>query len=297
MTTCSESELRASLSRDGFVRIKAALSAEQVESLRTACKHSADLARSGEWPFVRTLPKQFPPWNEDISHGIWGVQHLLHPDLPDHETFAASYFAPYIFTAVTAILECEADDMVMELYNLLIRPDSDFALRWHRDDIPPQVSAVEEEDRLSARICHAQWNLALYDDESLVVVPGSHARARTHAERSADPFEDHMPGQAVVKMQAGDIVFYNNNILHRGVYSCRAERMTLHGSMGIVGMDHARARNVLQHGVGEWVDRCRFSNLHDHFDGQDISRLADGMKVRLVNMGTGNNLGYSQSDD
>lgn len=299
MTTCSgqtPSELRECLARDGFVRIRAALSPEQIESLRTACKHSADLARAGKWPFVRTLPKQFPPWNKDLSHGIWGVQHLLHPDLPAHETFARSYFAPYVLAAVTAILECSVDDMVMELYNLLIRPDADFALRWHRDDIPPQVSAAEEEDRLSAPICHAQWNLALYDDRSLVVVPGSHVRARTDAERSADPFEDDMPGQIAVKMKAGDIIFYNNNILHRGVYSCKTERATLHGSMGVVGADRARSRNVLQHGV-DWIDRCDFSNLSGDFDGHSVGRIADGMKVRLVAMGTGKDVGYSQSDD
>lgn len=45
-------------------------------------------------------------------------------------------------------------------------------------------------------------------------------------ERGADPFEDDLPGQLVVKMYPGDILFYNNNILHRGVYDCSAERMT-----------------------------------------------------------------------
>ncbi|GAB7347964.1 hypothetical protein MBLNU459_g5469t1 [Dothideomycetes sp. NU459] len=291
------SEMRECLARDGFVRIQAALSAEQVESLRAACKHSADLARAEKWPFVRTLPKQFPPWDGDRSHGIWGVQHLMHPDLPDHETFAASYFAPHVLAAVTALLECNVEDLVMELYNLLIRPDSDFALRWHRDDIPPHVSAAEEEARLGERICHAQWNLALYDDSSLVVVPGSQKRARTNTERTADPFEDNMPGQISVNMQAGDIVFYNNNILHRGVYSCENERMTLHGSMGIVSDDRARARNVLQHGIGGWVDKCDFSNLHGDFEGVTLSHLAERMRARLVTMGTGKDEGYSQSDD
>lgn len=291
------SNLRDQLARDGFVRIPSALPTDQLEALRAACQDVTQLARAGRWPFVRTLPKQFPPWNSDTSKGIWGVQHLMHPDLPHHDTFAASYFAPYITDAVTEILQCSPSDLVLELYNLLIRPDANFALRWHRDDISPEVSAEEELNRLREPMLHAQWNLALYPDQSLVVVPGSHVRSRTEEERRADPFEDNLPGQMVVKMNAGDIIFYNNNILHRGVYSSEAERMTLHGSMGIVGADPARARNVLQHGVGAWVDRCDFSKLQDQANDQQLSTLAQDMRSRLVAMGSGQVLSFSQPFD
>lgn len=221
----------------------------------------------------------------------------MHPDLPYHDTFAASYFASHITTSVIDILQCSPDDLVLELYNLLIRPDADFALRWHRDDISPDVSAQEELRRLQEPMLHAQWNLALYHDQSLVVVPGSHIRSRTEQERCADPFEDNMPGQMIVTMEPGDIIFYNNNILHRGVYSSQAERMTLHGSMGIVGADPARARNVLQHGIGAWVGRCDFSNLQDHADDQHSSALANDMRSRLVAMGSDQALSFSQPFD
>ncbi|KEQ61807.1 phytanoyl-CoA dioxygenase family protein [Aureobasidium melanogenum CBS 110374] len=291
------SKLRDQLGEDGFVRIPSALPKDQLEALRAACQDVAQLARAGRWPFVRTLPKQFPPWDSDTSKGTWGVQHLMHPDLPHHDTFAASYFAPYITDAVTEILQCSPNDLVLELYNLLIRPDTNFALRWHRDDISPEVSAQEELTRLQEPMLHAQWNLALYPDSSLVVVPGSHKRPRTEEERCADPFENDLPGQMVVKMDPGDIIFYNNNILHRGVYSSEAERMTLHGSMGIVGADPARARNVLQHGVGAWVDRCDFGKLQDHADDQQISTLAQDMRDRLVAMGSGQVLSFSQPFD
>ena len=289
-------ELRLRLARDGFVRIPCVLSPNALETLRSAWQRSADMARRGEWPYVRTLPKQFPPWNSDVSQGIWGVQHLLHPHLPDRDTFAASYFAPYIIDPVTALLECKPDDLVMELYNLLIRPERDFALRWHRDDIPPDISPDEEEARLKTPILHTQWNLSLYDDQSLIVVPASHLRARSEVERSADPFEDNLPGQLAVKMNAGDVVFYNNNILHRGVYTAKSERMTLHGSMGIGGADPARARNVLQHGIGDWVDQCDFSDLSHSAGQKGLSEMAEGFKRRLITIGR-NDAGYSQSDD
>jgi hypothetical protein len=44
----------------------------------------------------------------------------------------------------------------MELYNLLVTPDEDFELRWHRDDIPSTASVDEELERLNRPAWHAQ---------------------------------------------------------------------------------------------------------------------------------------------
>ncbi|KAK1083382.1 hypothetical protein LTR48_006321 [Friedmanniomyces endolithicus] len=262
-------ELRASLTRDGFVRIPNAFSPSDLARFRTAAQHATARARAGEWPFVRTVPKQFPPW----------------------PVFAESYFGDVMVGAVTALLDCRRDDLVMELYNMLVCPPKDFALRWHRDDIGPDVPADVELERLGEPMMHAQWNLALYPDSSLVVVPGSHRRSRTEQERKADPYEDEMPGQVKVSMEAGDIVFYNNNILHRGVYDCKAERLTLHGTMGLSGADPARSRNILQHGIGDWAAECDFDCLPGH-----MATLATGMQRRLIGMGTGKEVGFSQQD-
>ena len=222
-----------SLNRDGFVVLPASLFPSfDLSALRLAATRTTSAARTGKWPYIRTLPKQFPPWPSDPSHGIWGVQHLMHPSNPDHITFAKSYFDPELLKYVKTLIGCEEEELVMELYNMLVRPERKFELRWHRDDIPASATAEEEMERLGRPGWHAQWNLALYDDASLVVVPGSHARARTETERNADPYAPELPGQLVVKLKAGEVAFYNNNILHRGVYDPEKERMTLHGSIG-----------------------------------------------------------------
>jgi len=283
-----------SLKRDGFVLIPSVLTPEQITLLRNASSQTIDLARAGKWPYVRTLPKQFPPWTIEpganpAANGIWGVQFLMHPQLPSSHTFIKNYFSSAIIDVVKELLECEDEDLVLELFNLLIRPDRDFELRWHRDDIPATATAEEELERLREPAWHAQWNLALYDDESLIVVPGSHVRARTEVERNADPFAKGLPGEIKVRMKAGDVVFYNNNILHRGAYQSGTERMTLHGSMGHSGGSRLRARNVLQHGIGEWVGEIDLSTL-DEEDG----KRAEGMRDRLVKMGAeSGEIGYS----
>ena len=265
----------------GYVIIPSKLSASQLRELREACEHVKSLAAAEKWPYIRALPKQFPPWTSDVSNGIWGVQHLMHPDLPHHDLFAASYFSDFVVEAVKRLLSCTEEELVMELYNLLVTPTHDFALRWHRDDISPSATPEEELAKLSKPAWHAQWNLALYDDSSLIVVPGSHIRARTDMERAADPYENHMPGQISVRLRAGDVVFYNNNILHRGVYDSKVARMTLHGSIGHVRGGNARARNVLQHGVGQWVDGCDFSGLKD----MEVQGRAESMRDKLLELG------------
>lgn len=274
------------LNRDGFVVISSAIPPAQLEQLRAATHQVASLARVGSWSSVRTLPKQFPPWprnSPDVAreHGIWGVQGMMHPDLPHSATFAAMYFSDAVVGPTKELLQCDDDgELVMELFNLLVRPDRDFELRWHRDDIPATATPEQELARLNQPAYSAQWNLALYDDASLIVVPGSHVRARTDAERDADPFSKDIPGQMVVFLKAGDVVFYNNNILHRGAYDSRVERMTLHGSAGHVAGSTLRARNVLQHGVKDWIDRVDFSQLDDKTRAR-----ADKMKANLVKMG------------
>jgi len=291
----SKSSYLDSLNRDGFVLVPSVLSASQLTTLRAASKETIVLARSGNWPWVRTLPKQFPPWTIEpganpAEGGIWGVQFLMHPKLTHSQTFIKNYFSSAIIDVVKQLLECEDEDLVMELFNLLIRPDRDFELRWHRDDIPATATAEEELERLREPAWHAQWNLALYDDDSLIVVPGSHARARTEVERAADPFAKGLPGEIKVQMKAGDVVFYNNNILHRGAYVADKERMTLHGSMGHIGGSAHRARNVLQHGIGDWVADIDLSGL----DETDQER-ADGMRKRLLSLGQYDptSMGYS----
>jgi hypothetical protein len=210
------------------------------------------------------------------------VQHLLHPNLPDHLIFASTYFFPPLLAVVAELIGggCKSDELVMELYNLLVRPDADFELRWHRDDVPASAGPEEELERLGRPAWHAQWNLALFEDESLVVVPGSHRRARTEAERAAGPYEKCLPGMKTVKLKPADVVFYDNNILHRGVYDKGKERMTLHGSVGCTRGGGGRARNVLQHGVGEWVGRCDFKEL-----GGEVGDMAEVMREKLVELG------------
>ncbi|PLN82104.1 hypothetical protein BDW42DRAFT_167659 [Aspergillus taichungensis] len=317
----------ASLQRDGYVLIPSLLTPEETAHLRTVATKATEQARTGTWPFFRTVPKQFPPWPSTpppaSEGGIWGVQHLLHPDMPGRADFARLYFSEKVLSIVEELIGCDSaagvkegegkegkegrEQLVMELFNLLVAPETrDFELRWHRDDVPETATPDEELRMLEAkspggRQSHAQYNLALCEDASLVVVPGSHRRVRTETERAAGPYEASLPGQVVVELKPGDAVFYDSNILHRGVYRGKAEgaeesRLTLHGSVGLVegnagagagggGDGKVRATAVLQHGVGAWIQR--------EDAAFEIGGRAEGMRANLMAMGTGEGVGYS----
>jgi hypothetical protein len=305
--TVSNTPYLDALERDGYVVVSNLLDRHMLLGQKAASKYLTDRARQGKWPYIRTVGKQYPPWPKwepGDSHNIWGVQHLLHPDMGVRDTFAELYFSDEVLGVVKELVglndDPNADDkLVMELFNLLVSPSNkeDFELRWPRDDVKPDVTAEEEERQLAEKSpgghqLHAQYNIALFEDASLIVIPGSHKRARTEQERNADPYEANLPGQLIVELEPGDAVFYNSNILHRGTYKGieygkELGRMTLHGSVGLAGHGNERARQVLQHAVGQWVDRAEFS-----IEGAKGQR-AEAMRKRLMAMGKGDDLGYS----
>lgn len=305
MAVSSDTTHLDALRRDGFVKIPQLLSPRLLLAMRAACKDTTERAREGKWPYVRTVPKQYPPWQEwQDGDNIWGVQHLLHPEMKDRDTFAQVYFSDEVLSVVKELVGLKDDPagddkLVMELFNLLVSPaeNTDFELRWHRDDIRPDVTKEQEAQQLEEKSprgqqLHAQYNIALFDDASLIVVPGSHRRVMTETERDATPYEPSLPDQLVVELHAGDAVFYDSNILHRGIYKGietkeSLGRMTLHGSVGLAGHGNERARQVLQHAVGQWVDRAQFK-----LEGPRGER-AEAMRTRLVAMGRGEDVGYS----
>jgi ectoine hydroxylase-related dioxygenase (phytanoyl-CoA dioxygenase family) len=112
-----------------------------------------------------------------------------------------------------------------------------YHINWHRDsardgEVPLETLMV----RLKSGV---QINGALYDDETLYIVPGSHRREITDAERHIlqhSPKAD-IPDQMAVPLKAGDIVFYNSSILHKGHNRTGEKRQTLHYALVAVRED------------------------------------------------------------
>jgi len=283
--------LKEQYDTEGFVIIPNLISPDLKPELERACENVISKTRSGDWPHRRVVGKQFPPYGND-GPDSWGVQHVMHPDLGE-PAFAKFYASQELRDAARLLLDCQYENLQMELFNLLINPEShDFALRWHRDDVKESATEQEEREALGKSYHGIQWNTALYEDGCLFVVPRSHKVPRTSDQRlhsstpDAPPDPLTMPGAICVNLQPGETVFYNNNILHCGAYNSKARRATLHATMGDTRGGGTRARNILQHKLS-WMNEDRFKETLD----ADAKAMLD----RLVKLkeSVGGEVGYS----
>ncbi|SPO26644.1 related to Putative nicotinamide N-methyltransferase [Ustilago trichophora] len=322
---------------DGFIIIDGILSSDpasslHIDTLRQCADTATQLTRDGHWPHRRVVGNAFPPFTKD-NRDSWGVQHIMNPHLDTlapssaslSKTFQEFYASPLLLDVASLLIGAEVEDLQMELFNLLINPSSHrFALGWHRDDIRPDVSPTEEQTRLDTPTYGVQFNTALYNDDCLFIVPGTHRRLRTPAEIHAnqakappatlvndDDQEATKPEQGFaqdgtwlgvdppntlrVQLQPGQTAFYSQRILHRASYLPSAKRATLHACFGDASQGGKgaaeRARNVLQHGV-EW--------MRDPTFGKDLPDNLKPMWANLIRMDAAyadKQLGFSLDND
>ncbi|KAF8633111.1 hypothetical protein AX15_001494 [Amanita polypyramis BW_CC] len=297
----SSSQLRKHYDDQGYALVPDLVPLSEFGPLQDACARVIDKTRKMEWMHRRTVGKQFPPFDDKKELDVWGVQHIMHPDLQEG-VFVEWYTSHRLVDVAKELLGCKEEDLQMELFNLLINPErNNFALRWHRDDVSEK--ATEEEEGKALDVWHhgVQWNTALYRDTCLYIVPGSHKTLRTTEQKRRsetmtppkDPLD--MPGVMQVILEPGETVFYNSNILHCATYDSTVKRATLHASIGDVRGGTTRARNVLQHGL-EWIKDEGFKKTLEEIRDDLARQRGFRMWMNLLRMQEGinvDNLGYS----
>ena len=146
---------------------------------------------------------------------------------------------------------------------------------WHRDihpiDMAP-LDGLQEDIRLNGPP-YLQWNLPLYDDSYLHVIPGSHLRRNTEVESRLERRMGvvPLPGEITVDLKAGDGLVYINGILHSATPNGDEKRRTLHfgyQSFGTKGFVHfflpaTMGVDFVEHLSPEAAERCHhFESLH-----------------------------------
>jgi hypothetical protein len=56
--------------------------------------------------------KQFPPWTPESGDDVWGLGHILHPDLKE-PVFLEYYTAPGMLEAAAGLIGTEVDKLQM----------------------------------------------------------------------------------------------------------------------------------------------------------------------------------------
>jgi ectoine hydroxylase-related dioxygenase (phytanoyl-CoA dioxygenase family) len=104
--------------------------------------------------------------------------------------------------------------------------------KWHRDTSPPKAAPLGGmlQNYMDHGPAYLQWNIPLYDDNVLWVVPGSHRRINTHEEdrQLAEDPSVALPGSIPVELKAGDGAVYVHLMLHWGSNYSLTKRRTVH---------------------------------------------------------------------
>lgn len=153
---------------------------------------------------------------------------------------------------------------------------------WHRDIHPIDMAPLDglQEDIRVNGPSYLQWHIALYDDNFLHVIPGSHQR-RNNAEESK--IERRMgvvslPGAKQVDLKAGDGVVYINCFLHSAASNCETKRRTFHGGY------HAHGNKGFVHTMPDPIDVDFIDNISTKSAAQykEFARLHAGRVDEIV---------------
>ena len=241
--------------------------------------------------------------NEQIRSGLRRATDVLHQGVRDgkwttrHQTVLepSVFDRAYIeFLNIAEINQCAeeilaSNELIFGGLACLLGAPCDQICKWHRD-FPDSHPEVAELLRLP---CHAiQYNAAIYDDNSLWIIPGSHKRRSTQAEiqyaqQSDDLAFIHdraealalredllsgMPGAINVSLNAGDIALYNNQIWHAAEYLQANKRATLHGAFKIEAQVHRfeSSRWGLTH--NPWLQEPAYLGEPGPFFGPQLAR-------------------------
>jgi ectoine hydroxylase-related dioxygenase (phytanoyl-CoA dioxygenase family) len=237
---------------EGYCVVDVPIPPALLSELRRAADAVTERTQAGGWPHRRNWPyKHFKGKND-----FWGVSHLLHPDLGE-PAFARYVAQPAVLAAAADLLGCPsalaAGQLQLEYVNLLVNPSlDDFEIAWHRDVVRGDPDPEEEAATLAVPRASARWNFALYDDPCLWVIPGSHRRPKGPREREVCRSRAHvgLPGEMRICLGAGQAVYYDPDLLHRGVYPRDRLRRTLHCDLGL-GTD-PRHQDALYQSL-EWM--------------------------------------------
>jgi len=236
---------KARFHEEGFLIRRRVFNEEEVLTYRSAVERVLAKCRSGVYRDVR--------WVDNERDDFWGVNHILHGAVRE-AAFLASLEHPGIYDTIAGLI---GERLRYGVCTLLVNTErKPYHIGWHRD--LPAPPGVDEVEHLKGVVGHVQLNGALYPDATLYIVPGSHRRYASEEEREIMGHRplDTMPGELCVELEAGDVVFYNACLLHKGKNESRAKRQTLH---------YALASEDLPMSVPpprqDWLDETFFASL------------------------------------
>ena len=232
---------------EGYVILRHCIPPEMLDAVRTACEKMVDRQRT-IWASERAP--------DDPAGGVWetAAQPRLHLQTMQDQIDAETALSIEIWLhenlqgASSELLGLE-DAAVTEMM-MMCSPVRDHGpAKWHRDFYPPYCAPLQgyADDILENGPRYVQWNIPLYDDDVLWVVPKSHIRRNTEEENRQLTEDNRAPLASGVQthLNAGDGVAYILPILHWGSNYSTKLRRTIHG--GFSDFTHYPDLSYLEH--------------------------------------------------
>ena len=222
----------------GYLIIRNLIPPSRLESMRASCETMLERQKA-HWASERGPDD--PPGGEYETARQPRVM-MKNPGLIDAETanVVEDFWVADETLEIASQLLCEPEPCITEMM-MMCNPVRDWpgGTGWHRDIHPVDMAPL---DALTADLRengprYTQWNVPLYDDSVLWVIPGSHRRRNTEQE-NADLLKDRVgpvTGGMPVELNAGDGVVYINYLNHTGSNYTTKKRRTLHGGHAIYG--------------------------------------------------------------
>ena len=232
----------------GFLILRNVIPPDKLEAMRASCETILERQKA-VWAKERG-PDDPPGGQHDMVRQP--RVHMENPGLIDEETanVVEDFWVADETLDIASQLLCNPQPNVTSMM-MMCNPIRDWpgGTGWHRDVHPIDMAPM---DALAADLVengprYTQWNVPMYDDSVLWVVPGSHRRRNTdrenaefmkdmagYSEVSNERLQNAAEGIAV-ELNAGDGVVYSNFLLHTGSNYTTKKRRTLHGGHAIFG--------------------------------------------------------------
>ena len=255
----------------GYLIVKEAVPRDKLERVRQAYETLVDHQREN-WKAERA--------ENDPPGGVWETAPQPRLQLSrqplvnqiDQETAPAVevWLEENIHGVSTELLDV-ADGTGTEMM-MMCNPIRDHGpAKWHRDHHPIDTAPLQGyiDDILEGGPRYVQWNIPLYDDSVLWVIPGSHLRLNTPEENElllADPCRP-LPNSVQTHLKAGDGVVYILPILHWGSNYSPKMRRTIHGGFSThTSIDDLSFTNYIspqaQEAFARWNNRSEQMKQH-----------------------------------
>ena len=213
---------------NGYLIIRQCIPPDRLDELRGSFEALVDRQRE---IWARERGPGDPPG------GVWetGAQpRVSFDEVVDADTANTVEFCLHENTLGVSRQLLSGDEVGVHQLQLMCNPVSDHpgGTGWHRDTSPDGDVPLEgvQQDMLSNGPGYVQWNIPMYDDNVLWVVPGSN-REPTTPDQLAQLRKDRLappPGGIPVELKAGDGVVYVNHMLHSGANYGTTLRRTIH---------------------------------------------------------------------